>query len=778
MDETTPAAPPPAAHPSLDLLGDLEARLGALKRWQQEGAEHAADVERREADLAREREALAAEAADLAREREEAAEQRRAVEERQASLEARRGELDGQRVTLEEDAQALRDAQEQAKAGADALAAEREAVAAEKSRLDEERAALDARREELEREGAELRERGAEAGATEQRAAELDERAATLEAEAETLAGRAAEVEAGAAGLEAERAALAERSSGLDAFAEELETELQRLTALEEALNERAAALDERERRLAEAGDAGPDDAAAAAELEALAGQLEERSAELDRARAELEKAGVEVRTLRDAVAEAEEAATQAAAQPAPGTPGTPGVPPGVDVRAMQAELDKRAHNLKRAKKKILELQEQVRSASDLNGESAIFSSGEVDLSELTDLRMKLEQRDQHLAAAGEKLAAREVEVQKLKARVEALLKSGGRAGSALPGDTPDHAKRALELDELAATVTADRNRVLERKAQLKAADALIQSRREKIRGYIKEFRANHGRAKGAGGASIDPAKAAKLDQERKTLLEVKHFLQNSEAQMVKRWALQKTATVAATLVIAVAAAAAVSWTAAGVLAQPLYQSTLTMEVRQSPDEEPLPPGVWLSGYGRDLLSDPVMREVQNQLEQRNLRLAGSPEGLRQRLDGVLGVSGTPEALELSFTDPDPALVTPVLDAVGRGLLIHHMAQDRRAGRMSDTASLKSEAVRRDQPVKDERVRYFGVILGGFAVLALLAAVPAHFLAGRARPVLPEGGVPELAGLDHPSPLVAEAMEAARPADDEEGDVIKPVFRF
>ena len=764
MDESTTESTA-AAHPSMDLLGDLEARLSALKQWQQEGAEQAAEVEKREAELAREREALAAEAAELAREREEAAAERRAIEEHQASAEARRRELDGQRVALEEESRALREAQGRA-------ASDREAVATERAELEQERAALDGERERVEREGTELRERDAEAGATR-------ERAAALEAQAAELAERAAAVEAEAAELDAQRASLVERASGLDAFAEELETELQRLNALEATLDERAAALDERERRLGEAGEAG---GAAAAELDSLnaraaslSEELDARSAELERARGELLEAGNEVRRLRDAVAAAEEAAAEAAANPA--APAAAPAP-GVDVQAMQAELDKRAHNLKRAKKKILDLQEQVRSASDMNGESAIFSSGEVDLGELTDLRMKLEQRDHALTAAGEKLAAREVEVQKLKARVDALLKSGGRAGSALPGDTPDHAKRAIELDELAASVTADRNRVLERKAQLKAADALIQSRREKIRGYIKDFRANHGRAKGAAAASVDPAKAAKLDQERKTLLEVKHFLQASEAQMVKRWALQKTATVAATLVIAVGVAAAVSWTAAGVIAQPLFQSTLTMEVRQDAEAEDLPPGVWLSGYGRDLFSDPVLQEVQNQLEQRNLRLAGSPEGLKGRLEGKLAVSGEPAALELTFTDPDPALVTPVLDAVGRGLLIHHMAQDRRAGRLSDTASLKSEAVRRDRPVEDERFRFFGMILGGFAALALLAAVPARFLAGRARPVLPEGGVPELAVLDHPSPLVAEAMEAARPPEDEEGDVIKPVFRF
>ncbi len=348
-----------------------------------------------------------------------------------------------------------------------------------------------------------------------------------------------------------------------------------------------------------------------------------------------------------------------------------------------------------------------------------------------------------------------------------------------LPGDAPDHAERAVQLDELAAQVTADRNRVLERKAQLKTADALIHSRREKIREYIRDFRQNHGRSRGSSATGLDAGRVAQLEQERVTLLEVKRFLQNSEADMVKKWALQKSASLAATLVIAVAAAAAVSWTAANVVAKPLYQSTLTMQVRAAPDEEVLPPGVWLGGYGRDLLSEPVLLEVRNQLNQRDLRLAGTVEGLRSRLAGNLAVGGDRDALEITFTDPDPTLVTPVLDAVGRGLLIHHMATDRRAGRMSDTAAMKSEAVLRDRPVKDDRLRFFGMILGGFAVLALLMAIPARMLAARATPVLRESAHPELATLDHPSPLAAEAMQAARDGrGDDEGDVIKPVFRF
>ena len=445
----------------------------------------------------------------------------------------------------------------------------------------------------------------------------------------------------------------------------------------------------------------------------------------------------------------------------------------------MRAELDKRAHNLKRAKRKILDLQDQLRQAADTNGESAIFSSGEIDLGEVTELRMKLEAREQELAEARTKLDARESEIAKLRVRVEELLKRGGRAGSALPGDAPDHAERALQLDELAAQVTADRNRVLERKAQLKTADALIHSRREKIREYIRDFRQRNGRARGSTGEGLDLGRVAQLEQERATLVEVKRFLQNSEADMVKKWALQKGVSMAATLVIAVAAAVAVSWTAANVLAKPLYQSTLTMQVRAAPDEEVLPPGVWLGGYGRDLLSEPVLQEVRNQLDQRDLRLAGTVEGLRSRLAGNLAVSGNRDALQVTFTDPDPTLVTPVLDAVGRGLLIHHMASDRRAGRMSDTATLKSEAVLRDRPVQDDRFRMFGIILGGFAVLALLLAIPARLLAARATPVLRDDAHPELAGLDHPSPLAAEAMQAARENQgDDDGDVIKPVFRF
>ncbi|BAM04485.1 hypothetical protein [Phycisphaera mikurensis] len=827
MDDATTLRP--ATDPSMDLLGDLELRLDALKKWQRESAAHAASVEERERELEAGRRALEEASAELDREREQAAEAAASLEARRAEAEQEQRASAQRRAELDEEAEALRERGETLSRQRDEAEAERARTREEAARLAEDREALQRDRDDLEERGRSVAGQEAEAAAIEGREAALGERSAALQAEREALDARAAELEtrdaeleerrvglgeaeAGAAelaersaALDAEREALRLRSAELDAFRDELETELQRLNTLESDLQERSADLDAREQRLIDAtgkhaadleassreqSDHAAEAAAAAETLATLSARLEARETELDGSRKALGDAAEEVRRLTDALAEAEEAAMEMQAQAESGPAAPPAEPAAAgtgpasavseeEVAAMRAELDKRAHNLKRAKRKIMDLQDEVRNASDRNGESAIFSSGELDLSEVTELRMKLETREQELAIAKEKLEASAAEVARLRVRVDELLKRGGRSGSALPGDTPDHAARALELDELAAQVTADRNRVLERKSQLKAADALIRSRREKIRDYIKEFRGNHGRARGGGG--IDPGKIAQLEQERSTLLEVKRFLQASEAQMVKRWAVQRTASVVATLVIAVAAAAAVSWTAAGVIAQPLYQSTLTLEVREAPGEEALPPGVWLSGYQRDLLSEPVLQEVQNQLQQRDLRLAGSVEGLGERLRGRVGVRGEREALEITFTDPDPKLVVPVLDAVGRGLLIHHMAQDRRAGRMSDTASIRSEAVARDQPVRDERVRFFGMILGGFAVLALLAAIPARLLAGRASRQLPEGAVAELAVLEHPSPLVTEAMEASKATGggaDDEGDVIKPVFRF
>lgn len=775
MDDVTTHRPTDTnthSDPSLDLLGDLEQRLGALKRWQQESQDQASEVERRAAEVEEQRRELEAEAARVEEQRAQASQERQLLDERRTELEA----------------EAERLAAEQA-----ALGGQREEAEAAAAAVEEQRLALAGERAALEDRVGEAVQSGDKARELEEAAADLAAREASIAQRAEALDHRQQELDAAAADADARTTELQIRSDKLDALGEELDGELAHLNAFEEQLetknNEltaREAALVDAEERASNAQRSASEtvaeaDAALAAEVASLSATLADRQEELDGARAELDLATGRVRELDAALAEAQEAAASAAA----GADSLGSPPAGVsaeEVEAMRTELDKRAHNLKRAKKKIMLLQEQVQSAADSNGESAIFSSGDLDLGEVTDLRMKLETREQELEEARKRLDAQDTEIAKLRVRVEELVKRGGRSGSALPGDTPDHAARAMELDELSAQVTADRNRVLERKAQLKAADALIKSRREKIRLYIGEFRKNNGRAKGgSGNVGLDANKLAKLERERVTLLEVKRFLQSSEAAMIKRWALQKSASVATALVIAVCAALAVSWTAANVIAKPVYEATLTLELKDQPSDEALPPGVWLSGYGRDLLSASVLGEIQNQLEQRNLRLAGTVEGLRSRLEGALEVSGSREELEVTFKDIDPSLTTPVLDAVGRGLMIHHMAQDRRAGRISDTARIQSEAVMRDRPVEDERFRWFGMILAGFAGLALLVAVPAHFLAGRANPMLRDGAVPELAALDHPSPLLAEAMQAAEAAaaeDDNAGDVIEPVFRF
>ena len=182
--ESTPlqAPPPPAPtlnpHEALDLLGDLEARLGQLRQWQSDNDKHAEQVQQQS-------QAMAQREASLDERQQTLDQDRAALDQQHEELQQQRGELDDSRQELNQQRQELETSQQQ-------LAGERDQAEQRHQQLDQQQEQLEQRLAELDARHAQLEEQSAE---LDRRRSELDQTQSELEAQREDLARQQAELE-------------------------------------------------------------------------------------------------------------------------------------------------------------------------------------------------------------------------------------------------------------------------------------------------------------------------------------------------------------------------------------------------------------------------------------------------------------------------------------------------------------------------------------------------------------------------------------------------------
>ncbi|MEM8784063.1 MAG: hypothetical protein AAGE65_14575 [Planctomycetota bacterium] len=814
-------------------LAELDRAQTALDDRKRDLEAHAVEVEEELAGKHRHLEAEESRRLGEVVEIEAAAEEKRS--EAQARLEeaqARQAELDQKFADLT-DAQAKLDEAQELLADRVAQADERDArldarqvelqdvankLEAERAKLDERASDLEARARDLDRvsdeldaEMTRLTARQAELDAASQR---LDEQRGALEGDREAYRQAKLEQDLRAEELEAREAALAKSRQKLleDAAAGQLDeqTQQQREDELAKQAGELAslreahdAAVAELEAARTEAETQRDASANARTELEAAQHELEgaqtliaQREAELTGLRDELDARVEELAQLRRQLDPADDADDQASlptfafaateesteiGEPAPGLEKLQALVEEreIEIADLRSQLEAQAQELQEARTRADDLETQLEAAlaqqQDATPDADVSDDPEF-ADRLAALTETLTQRDEQLEDTKHDLDARTAEVQLLRERIESLtqqLEAGGGSTSELADlDDEEAQRRRNELDEQAAQVAADRQRVLERKAQLKQADEIIKQRREKIRQYIKlakQQALNAGVAASADEApaaspiaASDAARLAGLDKERAALAEVKLFLEQSEAAMVRRWATNKAGSLVTSTVIAVILAVGFSFFVGSQLATPVYRATMAVEIQPEGDAAELPPGAWLTDYKRTLLSAPVLAEALNQMDQQGVRVASTPEQLEAHLRTNLVATGGPERVELAYHGQDTAQIGTVLEAYGRGLLVHHMSEDRRAGRLTDTARVLQPAVAESTPLQDDRLKYALATFAAIFAAAALLALPLRLLYGRSQRVLHEDFMPQLAMLNE-----SDTEQAASVAEEE-----------
>jgi hypothetical protein len=564
------------------------------------------------------------------------------------------------------------------------------------------------------------------------------------------LTQQATEIDHARAELETQRQRLDDRAAQLDEFTQALDHRTAELDEKSAQLDRDREALDATAQRLAEQTDAAGDQADIVADLQGQLDTLTHRIHELEPVEA----------LLAEQTARAEQATEQA--------------------DQLQARLDEAQQKLESLEAQAMAGDATLAASDGFDADetlagTGVFSDADRDAYEakLADLRDELAaaraaasmaeagldgNADDALQARAEQLDRRAAELDAKQKKYRDTLKQSKEMVAA---EKQAVRQQQAEVEDAYAQVNEERERLRIKKQKLIRADEYIKSRRHKLTRYRKLLRKRSMALKNSQiQADSAGAQYQGLEKERQMLIEVKKFLENSEAEMASKYATGKAAGTVASLVIALAAVVAVSWFASFELARPVWHAAIGFEITQpvSPDAAPTD---FATAYREVLLSEPVLTDTVHRLRREGITRFGDADSLRPSLAQDLTVAGQPPALNVTLATADPDAATSLLDALGRAFLGHQMATDREQGR-ADSTSIAIPAAVDAQPVENDQLQWFGILAGsaagGMIVLYLLARVAL----ARSRRVF-DDSAPELDVLDKPanwSPATGEQQAA------------------
>lgn len=295
------------------------------------------------------------------------------------------------------------------------------------------------------------------------------------------------------------------------------------------------------------------------------------------------------------------------------------------------------------------------------------------------------------------------------------------------------------KLKEQAKQLRTQSKKIDSRIVQLKQADAATISRQKRVHRYreLLRIRSHDLDVEKRNIQSLEQQYQGLL-QQRRMLIDVKHFLETSESHMIRRWAVHKMATLVITAVLALCALAAVSYQAGQRLAQPVWRATAVVElpdIAGIANSASLSAAQWLAQCKQLTLSDAVMAETTNQLKQRGIQEYENAATLHASLvDSITMSPGISKQIEIQLWGSDKQMVVYVLESVTRAILSHQVAKARALNRQSAARIVKT-ATRDAQPLEDKRIALAMQIFVGAVVLAIVAGAVVWFMLRRASSV-------------------------------------------
>lgn len=624
------------------LLQGLEESLGRLRNWQQEQQ--------------RQEQELQAQTLALTQKRQQVEARRRRLAQVWAALRQRRAELAQQRQRLAEEQK--RNAEELAQA----------------------RQQMSQRRGELEAAATDVAAKAAE---VEARLGQLDQQRQQLEALRQQCLDERRQLDAARSQLAEEQAALAARRKQLDAQVQELAQRQEQLSAQE---GQRPAADDGRFKQ----------------QMEQAWQQIRQQQALLEHARASLEEEKLSLAQRERAVAEQHKA-----------------------LKAQQAELETQWQQIEEAQREAQEQSAQLESehqqlVARLERQLAEKSAEMVQLQQrLEDQRRQIESQSEALSKLAavqadrtaaepffQELAQREEALQKRRVELEHREKSLAKMQQELENQRQELKLRQEALDRSGATAVSPGGQALDQREQ----ELLL--RQERLERYhrllrerskaMAETERQRARQQPTAAAIAIPGDAGGLQQQRQALLEVKQFLEASEAEMVRRWATHKASSLAVTALLGLALLAIFSTMLGHRLASPVWQATAVVDLPLAADQATEPSA---QDIRQILLSEPVLRDVLSQLRQRNVRLFGDTATLAEDLDRHTRLA--PEGAfktRISYQasgDEGRELSVQMTEAIARAMVIEHLSKLPASSDLQP--SIVQPTVREPRPVRDWR---------------------------------------------------------------------------
>ena len=407
------------------------------------------------------------------------------------------------------------------------------------------------------------------------------------------------------------------------------------------------------------------------------------------------------------------------------------------ELKTLSFELESKRTDIKQQQRGAQAQREMLADqAAQLN---KLHCQVESERAELDDRQVRLEQlRDDLTRQQAQQVEQGQAELAGLE-EMGADMKQRERK---LAENRTDMAKASRKVDdekdklkEQAKQLRTQLKKIDSRIAQLKQADAATISRQKRVHRYreLLRVRSHDLDVEKRNIQSLEQQYQALL-QQRRLLIDVKHFLETSESHMIRRWAVHKMATLVITAVLALCALAAVSYQAGQRLAQPVWRATAVVELPNIvgiANSASLSAAQWLAQCKQLTLSDAVMAETTNQLKQRGIQEYENAATLHASLvDSITMSPGIGKQIEIQLWGSDKQMVVYVLESVTRAILSHQVAKARALNRQSAARIVKT-ATRDAQPLEDKRISLAIQIFVGAVVLAIMAAAVVWFMLRR-----------------------------------------------
>ncbi len=530
---------------------------------------------------------------------------------------------------------------------------------------------------------------------------ELDERIVALQAQAEELQRNRVKLDEDQAALAQLQGQVAQQEAQARSAVEHAQREQIALASQREQAEKLRAVLDAKQREITE-----------------LASQLASRQERFDAQRHEIYQKQEELEKLVERIAQ-EKMALERARVDAKAASEQANTQRAAELEQRIAELDNRAAELN------LRQAELDGRSRQLTEQEKAFASGRAELKKQAD-----------------DLARRVKEIDQRETEALRMLEQG-------KAELDRNQGRRREYEE---SLKAQALKIEGKIAQIKKADSVLKSRREKLHRYRKLLRDRSKKLRGAeDGVQSMSQQCQGLLQQRQMLLDVKQFLAASEQEMIRRWSTHHAGAVIAALVLTLAGLLVVSYAVGQRAVDPIWRTSVVLAIDS---EDPQVMQDWLKAQQQAITSEKVCAETISLMDRHGVKHFAGASDLARHLKAHVAqrVEGKNRLL-LEHLGADSESARLLLESLSRALVAFDLAQRSAAGEQAPAGPvtrIAQVALIDPKPVKDERLMYGGIIFGTSTLATALAALLLRFWLARSTRIFDQASSPAIDMLEDP----------------------------